>query len=401
MRLRLRLPEVRPDEYKVPMTCPYGCGGRYFALHQQCQKELSDPNHPMVQVRRYKCVRCGRSFRVHPTGVGRQHRSQRLRGIGVMLYVLGLSYGGVADALAAFGWAGSKSSVYRDVQAAGEAVARVRQRQPAAAGESGQRRCDLCCLSWAAGDGGRSAGCAAGDVLDIELVDSESADALRAFLTQLQEEYGMEVLLSDDQDSYKTLADELGVEHSICRAHVNRNVARIVAELAEEALRGRTAPPPGVQSDLEQVLADLEYLQQLIALRPPDGAAQLSGFLRRYQAAPPPRQRPESQPLVSPAPGHPALVKPMAAPHLRYPVEPPPCPACPACPAATLPTHLPYSAWMAPTMSPNVPSAAGSRIATAPCVPSSVPPPCVTSPNSSHFSPPHPIGPPFAALLVA
>ncbi len=55
MRLRLRLPEVRPDEYKVPMTCPYGCGGRYFALHQQCQKELSDPHHPMVQVRRYKC----------------------------------------------------------------------------------------------------------------------------------------------------------------------------------------------------------------------------------------------------------------------------------------------------------------------------------------------------------
>ncbi len=127
-----------------------------------------------------------------------------------------------------------------------------------------------------------------GDVLDIELVDSESADAMRAFLTQLQEEYGMEVLPSDDQDSYKTLTDELGLAHSICRVHVNRNVARIVAELAEEALRSSTPPPPGVQSDLEQVLADLEYLQQLIALRPPDGAAQLSAFLRRYQAAPPP-----------------------------------------------------------------------------------------------------------------
>ena len=327
MRLRLRLPEVRPDEYTVPMTCPYGCGGRYFALHQQCQKELSDPNHATVQVRRYKCVRCERSFRVHPTGVGRQHRSQRLRGIGVMLYVLGLSYGGVADALAAFGWAGSKSSVYRDVQAAGEAVTRVRQRQPrrevkVVSADATYVVCHGQQVTVAV-----ALDALAGDVLDIELVDSESADALRPFLTQLQKEYGMEVLLSDDQDSYKTLADELGVDHSICRAHVNRNVARIVAELAEEALRGRTAPPPGVQSDLEQVLADLEYLQQLIALRPPDGAAQLSGFLRRYQAAPPPPKRRESQPLVSPAPGHPALVKPMAAPHLRHPVEPPPCPA--------------------------------------------------------------------------
>ena len=290
MRLGLRLPEVRPDEYTVPMTCPYGCGGRYFALHQQCQKELSDPNHATVQIRRYKCVRCGRSFRVHPTGVGRQHRSQRLRGIGVMLYVLGLSYGGVADALAAFGWAGSKSSVYRDVQAAGEAVTRVRQRQPRREVKVVSADATYVVCRGQQVTVAVALDALAGDVLDIELVDSESADTLRAFLTQLQEQYGMEVLLSDDQDSYKTLADELGVEHSICRAHVNRNVARLVAELAEEALRGRTVPPPGVQSDLEQVLADLEYLQQLIALRPPDGAAQLSGFLRRYQAAPPPRK---------------------------------------------------------------------------------------------------------------
>jgi transposase-like protein len=194
----------------------------------------------------------------------------------------------VADALAAFGWAGSKSSVYRDVQATGEAVARLRRLQPArqvkvvsADATYGVCRGQQVTIAVAVD-------AAAGDVLDIDLVDSESADALRPFLTQLQAEYGIEVLVSDDQDSYKTLTDELGVAHSVCRAHVNRNVARIVAELAEEALRARTPPPPGVQSDLDQVLADLEYLQQLIALRPPDGAAQLSGFLRRYQAAPPP-----------------------------------------------------------------------------------------------------------------
>ena len=50
--------------------------------------------------------------------------------MGILLYVLGLSYGGVADVLAAFGWQGSKSSIYRDVQDAGEAVDRVRRQQP-------------------------------------------------------------------------------------------------------------------------------------------------------------------------------------------------------------------------------------------------------------------------------
>jgi hypothetical protein len=60
---------------------------RYFALHEQRRKALADPNY----------------------------RSQRLRGIGVLLYVMGLSYGRVMDVLAAFGWRGSKSSIYRDV----------------------------------------------------------------------------------------------------------------------------------------------------------------------------------------------------------------------------------------------------------------------------------------------
>ncbi len=86
MRLRVRLPEVRPDEYAIPLNCPYGCGGRYFALHDQCHKTLGDPTYQAVQVRRDKCVSCRRSFRVHPTGVSQHHRSQRLRGIGVLLY---------------------------------------------------------------------------------------------------------------------------------------------------------------------------------------------------------------------------------------------------------------------------------------------------------------------------
>jgi transposase-like protein len=288
MRLRIRLPEVKPDEYVVPLTCPHGCGGRYFALHQCVQKRMGDPNYSAAVVRRYKCVTCGRSFRVHPTGVSRHHRSQRLRGIGVLFYVLGLSYGGVADALAAFGWPGSKSTVYRDVQAAGAAVTRVRRQQPArrvevASADATYVLCNRETVTVAV-----AVDALAGDVLEVELIDSESPDGLREFLRQLQAEYGMTVLVSDDQDSYKQLTDELGLAHSVCRAHVNRNVAKLVAELGEQALQGVPPVPPGVESSQAQLLADLEELQLLIALRPPDGAARLAGYLRRYQAAPPP-----------------------------------------------------------------------------------------------------------------
>jgi len=59
MRLRLRLPEIRENEYVVPQECPYGCGGRYFALHQECRKAVSDPEYAAVTVKRYCCVQCG------------------------------------------------------------------------------------------------------------------------------------------------------------------------------------------------------------------------------------------------------------------------------------------------------------------------------------------------------
>jgi transposase-like protein len=282
----VRLPEVRPDEYAIPLSCPYGCGGRYFALHERRRKVLSDPTYNEVKVRRYKCVTCRRSFRVHPTGVSQHHRSQRLRGIGIMLYVLGLSYGGVVDVLSAFGWQGSRSTIYRDVQAAGEAVARRKPTPRQVQVVSADATYVLC--------QGEEVTVAvaldalAGEVIEVEIVDGESADALRPFLQRLHDEYGFEVLVSDDQDSYKVLADEMGLEHSICRAHVNRNVARITGELAQQTTASAQSPPAGVSRTPEELLADLEYCQLLIALRPADGERQLLHLYRHYQAAPAP-----------------------------------------------------------------------------------------------------------------
>jgi hypothetical protein len=205
-----------------------------------------------------------------------------------MLYVLGLSYGGVEDALLALGLAGSKSSVYRDVQAAGEAVKRVRAAQgkrsvQVLGADTTFVRCNREKVTITVGVDALT-----NQVLDIELVDGESAAALQPFLKELQKLFAVEVLLSDDQDSYKNMAAELGLSHGICRGHVNRNVAKLVGDLGEQALRRPDPLPDGLTVTVDQFIDDLEYFQLIVALRPEEGPGQLWRMFERYRFAPAP-----------------------------------------------------------------------------------------------------------------
>jgi transposase-like protein len=205
-----------------------------------------------------------------------------------MLYVLGLSYGGVEDALAALGWAGSKSSAYRDVQAAGKSVQRIRQAQGkrkvvVAGADTTFVTCNREQITIAVGVDALTQ-----NVLEIELVDTESVEAMRPFLEELVHTFEVEVLLSDDQDSYKRVCDELNIQHGICRAHVNRNVAQLVAQLGEQALSRSDPIPDGMDITIDDFLADLEYAQLIVALRPLTGKEQLRQLHQRYCAAPAP-----------------------------------------------------------------------------------------------------------------
>lgn len=292
MRIRMHLPRVEPDKYDMPAVCPYeACEGEHFKLHQRhCRRRVLDPDYDEVEVRRYRCLSCRRTFRVYPQGVSGKQRSDRLRGIGIMLYVLGLSYGAVADALLALGWPGSKGSAYRDVQEAGAAVQRLRRARgertvQVVGADTTFVTCNREQVTIAVG-----VDVLTNDVLDIELVDSESAEALKPFLEELKELFEVEVLLSDDQASYKSVADELRLSHGICRAHVNRNVARLVGQLGERALQRPDPLPEGVASSVETFMDDLEYFQLIIALRPEDGQGQLWQLFRRYRHAPAPAE---------------------------------------------------------------------------------------------------------------
>ena len=94
---------------------------------KRCPNRCATPSCTEVVAQRYRCVRCGRTFRVYPAGVSHDQTSARLKGVAVMFYVLGMSYGAVATALSALGWPLSKVAVYYAVQEAGAAVAGLRR----------------------------------------------------------------------------------------------------------------------------------------------------------------------------------------------------------------------------------------------------------------------------------
>jgi hypothetical protein len=112
-----------PEHFELPKKCPTaGCKGKRFYPRQKVTKKIVDAKHTQVEVWRYQCEQCGCTFRVYPQGMCKQQISKRVSGLGVMLYLLGLSYGAVDIVLASLGTGIGKTSVYRAVQAVAEKV---------------------------------------------------------------------------------------------------------------------------------------------------------------------------------------------------------------------------------------------------------------------------------------
>src|SRR2546430_15724893 len=100
MRLHLWLPKVDPKAMAEPSKCAYAdCTGKRVQLHQPVTKAVRDTVYQQVEVHRYRCLKCGRTFRVYPPGVTHAQSSERVKGLAVMLYLVGLSYGAVSLAL--------------------------------------------------------------------------------------------------------------------------------------------------------------------------------------------------------------------------------------------------------------------------------------------------------------
>jgi transposase-like protein len=189
MRLLVIPPPVQPEVYPEPRGCSHpDCGSRHVQFRQAVRKPLRDTQLNEVVAHRYQCGRCGRTFRVYPVGVSHNQTSARLKGLAVLFYVLGMSYGAVAIALGALSSPVSKVAVYNAVQEAGAAVAGLRRD---AVKRGGGRvvglRADLttvrCAGAWLTV--GVSVDAVTGTALSIDLLPSADAATLTAWVTAL------------------------------------------------------------------------------------------------------------------------------------------------------------------------------------------------------------------------
>lgn len=267
MKLRLLVPQVKPLAEGRPTACNY-CQSPLLQRHQQVPKSLIDTHVRQTQAVRYRCTACGRTFRHYAQGASRYRQSQRVMGLAVLLWTLGLSQRAVALVLAGLDAAIHRSTVLRDIHRAG---ASLWDRSPVGAVRV------LGADETVVRMGGRAV--LLGFVVDAETGTTVGVDILlerdsQAFLNWLRpyvERLGVQVLVTDDLNTYKPVAEELGVGHQVCLAHVRKWVTNRLKEVAgweeEKAL-----------------------VQQVVRELPQNGSALLLKLERRVLRSPPLRR---------------------------------------------------------------------------------------------------------------
>jgi transposase-like protein len=293
MRLQMVLPKVEPKEISEPVACVYeGCGSKEVQKHQEVQKALRDTKYSLVEVHRYRCLTCGRTFRTYPQGVSKAQVSDRVKGLAVMLYLLGLSYGAVSLAMESLGVPFSKTQVYDTVQAAARCIPDMKREQVFGGVKTKAVGGDLtsvkCAGKWL--HLGISVDAIAGLTLTIDELDAEDAKTLKEWMGPIANSVGAEILVTDDADALKTVADELKLKHQVCKSHVGRNTQDLISELGPKVANDEDGSLKACGVDPEQAEADLKRLGELIVSRKPDEVKEVQEMHHRYIQASPPRK---------------------------------------------------------------------------------------------------------------
>jgi transposase-like protein len=288
MRLSLILPKVVPNEFEYPKKCPQkGCSGMRFIPRQEVSKKIVDAQHPEVTAWRCECIKCGYVFRVYPKGVSQKQISKRVNGMGVMLYILGLSYGAVEIVLSSLGMGIGKTSVFRAVQAVASQVPGMRSEKLLSGYKTKAVGADVtsvrCNGKWVTI--GIAVDAINGMVLSIDELPGEEAEQLKAWLKPILDAVDADVVVSDDADALKIVSDETGRSQQVCKSHVGRNTDVLVDELSALIGAGQDHSLDVIHILPEQALRDLASLKEMIHTRYPEDQSRLEEIYLRYANA--------------------------------------------------------------------------------------------------------------------
>jgi hypothetical protein len=251
------------------------------------KQKLVDAKYPDGEAWRCQGAECGHTFRVSPQGGSKQHSAQRVSGLAVMLYVLGLRYGAVALVLESLGRGIGKTGVYRAVQAVAENVPSMKQSHVCDGDRTEAVGAEVTGVRWKGTWPMVGIGVDAmnGLTVRIDRLPGEEAEQLNAWLEPMLHAGEADVLGTDDADAFKTVREETGRAHQGWKTHVRQNTAARVAHWSALIRAGKDHSLETIGISPEQALADLDKLRTLIYTRKPEDQQELEQMYLRYAKA--------------------------------------------------------------------------------------------------------------------
>jgi transposase-like protein len=245
----LHLPEVKASETSRPQRCPV-CGGETFQRWGGAIRKVRDTRIREAMVYRYRCCRCGHTFRHYPEGISQAQQTDRMQVLAAIMWIFGLSYRRQVRILSAFEVVLGRMSIWRDVQEYARQLGKERKWKPVrvlgvdGAYVKGWGKTQPVLVTVDMGTG---------DPVEVGYVDEKDPQAVRKFLEPLVQRLGVSVIVTDDLSSYKQVADALQLEQQICQFHLRRWVGRTLHELKKSL--------PGdwlwMVEEVKQLIADL------------------------------------------------------------------------------------------------------------------------------------------------
>ncbi len=107
-----------------------------------------------------------------------------------------------------------------------------------------------------------------GLVLTIDHLSGEDAEILKAWVAPIAQSVDARILVTDDADAFKTVADEQGLFQQVCKSHVVRNTEALIENLSQQIQAGADRSLLELGIEPQQALADTLKVRQPYKSKP-------------------------------------------------------------------------------------------------------------------------------------